>query len=311
MKTIDQFLGLDSDKIHKIMGTDGADTLADTAKTDTIDAGAGNDTITDTLGGNDTILGGDGDDTITITRAEATSVDSLSVSGGAGDDSISYTGDIANQVAMVIDAGAGANAISVTNAYDVHIVGGDDIDTVDLTTDHYAVVRANDGADVVNLDNTDGDARTGVLGGGGDDIVNIASDSSGHYRLSLGEGVDVINLSAATVASAEPKLVFYTFDTGDAGDQLNISDYLDSVLTNVKPGSDPFHDGHLRLVEGVTAGGEAATFLDMDIDGKKGAAEWVHLAVFVGVAAEDLTAVNLGGLDPVVTPPAEADGLVI
>lgn len=332
--------------VNVIDGAETADDLVDTAGNDSIDGLGGDDTLDSSLGGSDTLAGGDGDDIITVERTEDHGKDAISVDGGLGDDTITYTGNAANKVSVNIMGGLGADLISVSDAlsaiisggagddhitatdltnahiegnggsnlfdvtgligHDNFVFGGQDVDTVNVDTADHVIVHTAAGDDVVNASATSVDARVGINTGAGADVVNLTSDNDGHYRLKLGEGQDTVNSGACSDAS-DIKLVFWDFQAGDGGDELNMDDYLKSVLNHGMKG-DLFADHHLRLTDGTIPDGRHAAILEMDVDGDKNGENWVKIAVFVGVDAADITADNLGGIDPTVTP---SEGLVI
>lgn len=146
-----------------VTGTANNDTItvAQTAKTATIDAGngsntvsaatatfgvtittgTGNDTITSGTG-NDTITAGAGNDTITATAGAGNHV----ILGGEGDDSIDISAGTGN---IFVNAGTGNDLVSVGANLTLNdtIVGGDGTDTLAIT---------NAGAAATNLDNVSG-----------------------------------------------------------------------------------------------------------------------------------------------------------
>lgn len=299
-----QGLAAEDKTFNIVSGTAEADTLEGTAAADKITGGDGNDTITESSGGDDILAGGAGDDIISISRG-ADSTDKIRVFGGLGSDTITFTGDAANKVELSIDAGSGLNIIGVEHAYQASIMGGNAVDTVTVSTEGYALVHTAAGDDVVTASSDNGDARTGISTGAGDDSVTLESDNNGHYRLRLGDGQDTVHQNASTDASLV-KLVFWDFQAGDAGDSLELMDYLNSVTSHHDKHESYFDDGHLRLIDSTTPDGRAAAVLEIDLDGDKNGENWVKLATFVGVSAEDLTSANFGGeLDPVVTTPAD------
>jgi Ca2+-binding RTX toxin-like protein len=296
-------LAAEDKEFNLLTGTAEADTLDGTAAADKITGGAGNDTINETAGGDDILAGGDGDDIISISRG-ASVTDKIRVFGGTGADTISFDGDAANQVELSIDGGAGANIFDIQHAFQATILGGNAVDTVTVSTSGYALVHTAAGDDVVTVSSDNADARTGVSTGDGNDSVTLESDNSGHYRLRLGEGQDTVHQNASTDNSAV-KVVFWDFAAGDAGDSLELTDYLTSVTSHHDKHVSYFDDGHLRLTDSTTPDGRAAAVLELDMDGTKNGENWVKLAIFVGVSADDLTSFNLGGLDPVVTTPVD------
>jgi Ca2+-binding RTX toxin-like protein len=303
-----ELLGADAgDTVNQIDGTNGADTLDGTAADDHITGGAGDDILTDSAGGDDILSGGTGNDTITVTR-DAASTGKVRIFGGAGADTISFDGAAGNQVTLNISAGPGANLIDVSHAHDANIHGGNGIDTVSLSTQDYALAHTGGGDDELTVSSDNADARTGISTGKGADTVTLETDNGAHYRMKLGDGADVVHLNASTDDSLV-KLVFKDFQAGAGGDNLELDQYLNSVLDHFHKGDDPFASGFLRLVDGHTADGREAAVLEIDMDGAHKGATWEKLAVFIGVSAADLTSDNLGGLDPVVA--ASSDHLVV
>lgn len=296
-------MGADKGELNQMIGTSGADTLEGTIDSDRIIGNAGDDVLSDTAGGNDILAGGAGADQITVGRG-AGSTDKVHIYGGLGDDTLTFDGDAANQVELSIDGGSGLNTINVNHAFQASIYGGNAVDTVTVSTEGYALVHTAQGDDVVTVSSDSADARTGISTGGGNDSVTLESDNDGHYRLRLGEGQDSVHQNASTDNSSV-KLVFWDFQSGDAGDSLDLSDYLASVTTHHDKHENYFDDGHLRLTDGTTADGRAAAVLELDMDGTKNGENWVKLAIFVGVTADDLTSFNFDGMDPTVTAPSD------
>jgi hypothetical protein len=301
MRDIFDFIHLaGSSDVNIMTGTNGADTMEGTAGADRINGGLGNDLLSDAAGGDDVLVGGAGDDIISVTRTDIASTDKIRIFGGVGADTISYTGVDGAGTELRIDGGSGENVFDVEHANDATIYGGNAVDTVTVSADGYALVHTAAGDDVVAASADTAEARVAISTGVGNDSVTLDSDNDGHYRLRLGEGQDTVHQNASTDDSAV-KLVFWDFQSGASGDSLELLDYLNSVTTHHDKHVDYFSDGHLRLTDGTTPDGRAAAVLEIDADGTKNGENWVKLAIFVGVAADDLTSDNLVGLTPEVT----------
>ncbi len=150
-------------------GNDTINAAADTWGT-SIDAGAGNDTITGGSG-NDTLNGGLGDDTIY---------------GGAGND--------------IIDGGAGNDLIRGGAGADT-LTGGGGTDTLDYSTDT-AGVQVNIGSNTASGGEAAGDVISGFTnlnGGTGSDTLTLSNTSgtafggAGNDTINGGNGNDILN----------------------------------------------------------------------------------------------------------------------
>ena len=254
-------------------GTFGADTINGGGGNDTISAGAGNDLVnvapgTATVYGgtqNDTINGGNGADIL---------------NGEAGNDSVSGNGG--NDI--LLDTGGGQDTLD----------GGAGNDTLVLVREV---------------------GESGALsasGGTGDDSIRFTGQNIGTVSLSGGDGNDLIQLIAATgtfvidLGTGQDKLLFESnaglnlatrsvtvndFATGNGGDVIDFSGLAGAAFTNYVSGTNPFGDGHMRLL----ASG-ADTRLQIDSDG--GGNSYADFVLFKGVAPAAFTAFNLGGYDP-------------
>src|SRR6266568_2646344 len=125
----------------RLRGTDGNDLIVSSAqgRNDTIDGGAGNDTIID-AGGNNVIDGGDGSDSIALAA-----LSSNVVRGGAGDDVISVASYSSPYwIRQGIEFNFGCNTITGGTGNDT-LIGGAELDTY--------VFNRSDGQDSI-LDNS-------------------------------------------------------------------------------------------------------------------------------------------------------------
>ena len=220
-----------------VSGTDNADSIRNAGNYSTIDAGAGNDTITNTgvdvsiasvtrgyrvsinAGvGNDyirnngrysTVEGGDGNDSLSNTSWAFNSY----LYGGAGDDSISNS---ANNV--TIDGGAD-NDILRNNRSDggenVSISGGNGNDTINNFGQNATLLGGEGNDSIVNsktgyvdgqLAFEDGGENSVIEGGKGDDIINNGGENV-LIKYSTGDGNDYITgfneTSTLSISAAE------------------------------------------------------------------------------------------------------------
>jgi hypothetical protein len=130
---------------------------------------------------------------------------------------------------------------------------------------------------------------------GADELIMPAQLDS---RVALGGGSDVLILSShgwQGGAGVNPVRVL-DFQAGAGGDVLDLVGFLDAVLQNYMPGSDPFAAHRLML----TAVG-TFTYVQVDFTGN---GQFLNLVELRGVDPSRLTAANLGGL----TPPGAAPG---
>jgi Ca2+-binding RTX toxin-like protein len=294
--TINGLAGADS-----LTGGDGNDTIDSGAGSDTVQGGAGDDKILDSAG-SDLINGGNGVDTITVTRSDASSTDVVTLNGGAGADVITFTGAAANAAEVSVDGGTGGNTITVQDAAEATVKSGYGADTVKISGADHAVAHTGGGDDRIEASMREGGARVGIGAGAGDDKITLHLDHDAKFTLHMlegmsGDGQDVVTLAALTSADQDnaANIAITGFETGDGGDQLNMSAYFNSIFSKDRS-HDWFENGHLRLVQ---SGGDARLLIDVDGTGNEH--DWQTLALFKETDAHDLTAFNLGGVDPVVT----------
>lgn len=237
-----------------LTGTAGADRIAGGDSADTLDGGAGDDQI-DGGAGNDTIQGGTGSDVI---------------NGGDGDD---YIADIGGS--DTIHAGRGDDRIFISRG--------------DNATIEHVVIDAGDGNDTVSYQNYRSGSLVADLGSG-DDNITLWTVQEGDARLTLGAGRDTITLSSLIDIHQYGTLRVTDFETGAAGDRLNLQDYANRALIGWNGSANPFgRAGYLRLVQL-----EGATLLQIDKDGAAGTAHrFESLATFDGAAASAFVADNL------------------
>lgn len=244
----------------------GIENLNGSAFLDTLIGDSGANTLSDKLGGNDKLNGGSGDDILTIDRFGVGAGTKVDMKGGSGLDTITFDGH-----GRFIDK--------------VTIAGGDEQDTVVVSGAGTVTIDAGAGGDLVTMD---------TLGGA--------------YQITLGSGSDTLKLaSTAGVFQGSNVNKVMDFATGNSGDVLDLSAWLaGGALTNHVAGSNPFADGHVRLLQSGSA-----TLLQIDRDG--GGDSFVTLLKFNGTTASSFKAANFGGFSPVVATlaaPTAADDAI-
>ena len=168
-----------------LSGDAGDDTLDGQGGNDTLDGGAGDDTIDwDGDGdGDDTVVPGDGGDTITVTGSGAADTFDVRQNGsdlvirrGTSSISIPTTGLAAGIEQVVLNAGNGADTITIGN-----------LDQVGATL---LTVNGEDGNDTISaLGAAIGSVRLLIDGGAGDDTLTGSDDAD---TILGGAGLDVI-----------------------------------------------------------------------------------------------------------------------
>jgi hypothetical protein len=281
----------------KLTGADGNDTLNGGDGRDNLFGGEGDDRLTDNADGGDGKLdGGAGDDIISISRT-ASAADKLVVTAGAGNDTLTFTSGGGSNSKLEIDMGQGADIVNVEAVKEVSIDTGSGADTINVETSNRAQVHAGGDIDNISAGASATGTHSGISAGKGDDQVTLNLDNDAHFRLKLGDGLDVVQLSAHTGAEpTDPLIKIKDFVGGDTGDKLDLDAYLTSVLTGTT-GPNAFADGHLRLVQDGTD-----AHLQIDLDGAGAASDFVDLVVFQDADVADFTAFNFDGLDPTATP---------
>jgi uncharacterized protein (DUF2141 family) len=213
--------------------------------------------LSDSLGGDDKLSGGAGNDTLSVERSGAVAASTISLKGGPGNDLMVFNGN-----GRYLDT--------------VNFVGGVGDDQV----------------------TTAGALRSSINAGAGNDRVTVDT-LGGSFSIELGSGTDTLILAgtAGQFAGSSANRVM-DFTAGDAGDVLDLTAYLaGGALTNSLPGSNPFLDGHLRLVQSG-----ADTLLQVDRDGDGNGSGFVTLLTFKGEQASQFTTFNFNGVAPRPTP---------
>ncbi|MFK5979966.1 MAG: hypothetical protein QM488_13880, partial [Rhizobiaceae bacterium] len=197
-----------------------------------IDGGGGDDVISlaSTAHGRQRVFGGDGNDTIALSGRNARAY------GGNGDDVIAVAG-----LRVGASGGAGDDVISVSGAQVRRVSGGEGEDTITVSGDNVGLVSGGSGDDVITV-STDNVASRGwgrhgdfgfgglsnpatIIGGEGDDIINIDGQARVIHR--AGDGQDVITVTDTTE--------FVTFGEGWFDDVMRADEatftYEDGELT--------------------------------------------------------------------------------
>lgn len=179
------------------------------------------------------------------------------LSGGAGDDVLLGDG--------VVSMDGGSGPIGLSGPI--------------VTLDDAAVAWSETaGADVIDT----GTGNDTVSGGGGDDRVILGQDVGDAALVTLGAGVDTVELTADFAGTA----TLTDFQTGAGGDQLDLAAFASAKLSGWNGFDDPFLTGYLRLVQDA-----ADTVLEIDAGG--GGGSYVALIRFENTTATAFTADNL------------------
>jgi Ca2+-binding RTX toxin-like protein len=194
-----------------VTGGAGGDTLSGAGGNDSITGDAGNDNITGGTG-NDTMIGGDGNDTF----ADA-ALNVESVSGGAGNDTFTIATTSTLTSADTISGGEGTDTLTFSQANANIDLTADVAALTNVSSVENFVVSGMNGSDTVTLNDgvisaAGGNLTLAITGSTGANIIN-ASGVLGSTNIvtfndtttlgttySMGNGRDVINMSAGTDA---------------------------------------------------------------------------------------------------------------
>ncbi|MBO4780570.1 MAG: calcium-binding protein, partial [Selenomonadaceae bacterium] len=208
----------------------GNDTVTNSGVNVSIDAGADNDSISNTSYAIDSTLeGGDGNDTV------KNSAQYVTISGGAGNDSVGNSG--AN---VSIDGGEGADTVN-NSASNVTIGGGAGNDSI-WNSGSRSVIDGGDDDD--RLLNPSLGSDSTIIGGAGNDLV---VSKAARVLIDTGDGDDTVALSDNYSAFGEQILGSGYFNnstvlTGKGNDYVNFYESNEGrgsgVLINTGDGSD-------------------------------------------------------------------------
>lgn len=263
------------------------DTMTGTAGDDELRGTSGADIISG-LDGNDKIVGEDGHDVLR---------------GGNGDDLL-YGGN-GNDV---LDGGAGRDTVAGDDGDDTItdltgtdvIFGGDGDDIIAITVDSSSTIDgtgtfdAGNGNDNVVLSRDGYGTYSGALGTG-DDVVTIKG-LGGNVALSLGAGRDSVLLTANGVNNGGI-LTISDFQTGSSGDQVDIREMLNRMLTflsgDIPADQNPFALGYAALVQ---SGNDVILFFNLER--VPGGLNQYPVMRFANTTVAQFTADNFFGADP-------------
>jgi Ca2+-binding RTX toxin-like protein len=321
--TAANFQGYDPSGTHTsgraIDGTDEFDELVGTLGNDVIRAFAADDLVY-ASGGGDSVYGGVGNDTLSgeIGHDKLYGEDGHDVlnggfgndrlEGGAGDDWVS--GEVGNDI---LSGGAGNDNLYDYEGNDL-LLGGDGDDVFDWTGEGSPRLEGGEGADRFRVSSfSESSDHLIVLGGGGNDVIDVTIPSQdtifvdggpgddriefvgvgGLAHVLTGTGTDQINLNWL-IAGVGWNLVLDDFTAGPDGDRLSFREALTSVLIGWNGRDNPFTSGFLRVSQV-----ETSAILEFDADGDDFAYGFDTIAVFSNTRAADLTTENLGGFSAI------------
>jgi Ca2+-binding RTX toxin-like protein len=260
-----------------ILGGGGAELLRGFGGDDEIFGGAGNDRIEGGPGndqldggfGHDVVLGEGGDDRVTDGYGG-----NDRLYGGDGNDFIAIErGRQPASTSVYLDGGAGNDELrfwGVGRIDAVTFVAGAGDDYISTNGARIAMINAGDGNDILYIGN-----------------------SGTAYTITLGGGVDRIDLDSGHVAGGQ--ILVKDFATGAGGDQLGLDSYLRQALTGWDPRTNPYETGFLQIIQRG-----ADSVLQMDRDAAGSAASFTDLIVFANTTAASFTTLNLGGYSSIV-----------
>ncbi|WGM31641.1 DUF4214 domain-containing protein [Brevundimonas sp. NIBR11] len=254
--------------IENVMGSFSADTITGDARNNSLDGGSGNDLINGGLG-DDLILGGFGDDVIygdeggdRLNGGDGSDI----VHGGAGDDLITDTG----------------NSYQQGRTYRDELYGDEGNDTIIASgnNDGYIQIDGGDGNDLISVA---GLSSFGIYGGADSDVIELRGARS--VFIETGSGADTIRVYQPTTNGTTVQ----DFTAGQGGDVLSLALLATNAAWDGQ--TNPFTSGFLRLVQSG-----ADTLVQFSDNGSVQA--FYTVARLSSVQADQLTAYNLGGLDP-------------
>lgn len=247
-----------------IYGLGGNDDLIGRAGNDVLYGGTGNDFLVGGLG-NDLLRGGVGDDRLEGGR------ESDKAYGDSGNDDL--TGVLADGKNGLIDGGSGNDSLVAD------ITSGFGTDNVKGTL----IVRGGTGTDDVLVSSAlSGDAK--VFYGPRGQAADVW----------LGAGADTFGMVGAAIGTAAP-IVVHDWQAGVDGIDSRFWTRVGVGLSNYVEGSNPYADGHAKLVQEGTD-----TVLYIDPNG--GGNTYFQSIRFVGANRPDFAATALGAFDFTVKP---------
>ncbi|HEX8481593.1 MAG TPA: calcium-binding protein, partial [Allosphingosinicella sp.] len=263
-----------------IIGTAGRDNLTGTSRPELIDGLDGNDYLIGG-GGSDTLRGGAGDDYV------EGGIGADTLEGGEGNDTLE--GGYGNDVAL---GGGGNDTLRAADSSD-SLYGEGGNDWLDYTGNYNsppasALLDGGEGNDRLSL-LLSNKSHVEAFGGGGDDIVQIYGIVGGDADVTLGAGADTLMFMWAPYKQgvADDRLRVLDFQVED---RVDLSQYVDA-FTNHVSGTNPFADGHMRLVQ---SGADTLLQVSQSANGV-----FVTFARFENKVTSNFTAASFSGLAPV------------
>lgn len=242
----------------------------------------------DTLIGIRGLYGSGGSDVLVGSRSDNEIIDRLS-----GDDRI--------------DGGAGNDILRVerflgTRATTTTLEGGIGNDSLEFwssrNASHQVTLLGGTGDDTISVS---GAARSLIDAGTGHDTVTVDT-AAGLHQVTLGRGVDTLVLREASGATLlEGEVRVSDFATGNAGDKVDLREWLSSAAIGYVAGDDPFGD-YLKLAK---RGADVVLLADRDGAGNDFGFD--PLVVFEGVRLSRFTDTNFilpsaaTAMDPIVS----------
>jgi Ca2+-binding RTX toxin-like protein len=260
--------GLGNDTLVNIEGLFGGahnDTLTGAGSENFLYGGAGDDSLTG-AGGDDALEGGAGDDALDGGSGLDTAVFSQATSG--------VTVDLNTVGAQAVGGGLGSD--SLVSIEGVTGSGFGDSLTGTSATNWFDGGAGND--TIVG-----GAGNDTIIGGAGADQITAQAGAAEVTRITLGAGVDTLELDAAMAGT----VVVTDFAAGAGGDVLAMEDYLTAALTGWNGTDNPFEEGFLQLVQDGTS-----TLLQINLDGAGD--DFTTLVTLQNTSSLRLTAANLG-----------------
>lgn len=329
---------------------DGYDVLQGGAGNDHLSAGSGDDIVSGGAG-DDWLDGGVGNDTVSYAGATAgVTVDlrrtDAQDTGGAGVDTILNFENVTtsafsdtiygNDQSNLIRDGLGGDdriygfggddILGVARTYGqpaqtVYVDGGDGNDLVEYfsipTYNRFVQPRFYRQTDTVTLIGGNGDDRINISGqktgyvdaGAGDDVVGIGIGglNPSTLEVTLGTGHDTLAILYADNFTGELDRtnIIHDFQAGADGDKVDLSQILGGWFTGVNP----FSIGQMKLVQDGTS-----VQLQVDMDRAGTYFQWRTMLTFENTKVEDFTADNFYRVDgdgvftPIVVTPFDPKG---
>ncbi|MCW3796686.1 hypothetical protein OMW55_02535 [Sphingomonas sp. BN140010] len=236
-------------------------------------------------GQSDSLFGYGGNDSILVTRGTTNVATNVTMDGGDGDDLIELRGGTLSTALATYVGGLSTATYLAPGATS----NDRNLDTV--------TVSGGAGNDRVILT---GVASATIDAGSGNDLISISmrgASTVNNYRITLGEGADIIQLGVGATAAASTDVattartnVVTDFQVGNSGDRFEMTTFLNLGLTGYAQNSNAFASGHLRLVQSGTD-----LLVQVDRDGSAGVNGFVTVFTISNGYTGGFTAFNFDG----------------